>query len=253
VATTRPTADLTPGIPDPDRPDRWLVQPWPHTASFCDVVRHFLTTYVGNLQGERSVTSQLAYFEGYQAALAKASTHELTNPAAWRWHDDLTSCITSCITTYQGKQAIEVRQAAVCKETATVDTPSEPMTPGIPDPDDPGRWLVRPWPVSAGFCEVVRHFVMASFSGIYDSSSTIRRLVYFEGYQAALSTASNHELTDPGAWQWHDELVGCIADCVAIFQAKAMVEGLEQRPRVRRLQPPAPASIPTSFRPGRAS
>jgi hypothetical protein len=93
------TDNLTPGIPDPDRPSLLLVRPWPIDAGFCDVVRHFRTTYVSGLQGERSVARQLAYFEGYQAALAKASTHELTGAAAWQWHDELSACISECVAT----------------------------------------------------------------------------------------------------------------------------------------------------------
>jgi hypothetical protein len=69
--------DLPTGIPDPERPDLWLVCPWPARAGFCDVVRHFLMAYVYGLQGERSVARQLAYFEGYAAALEAAPTHDL--------------------------------------------------------------------------------------------------------------------------------------------------------------------------------
>lgn len=78
------TASLTPGISDPERPDVWLVRPWPAGASFCEVVQHFLTAYVWRLLGDTSTARQLAYFEGYEAALAVASTHELTYAADWR-------------------------------------------------------------------------------------------------------------------------------------------------------------------------
>ena len=35
---------------------------------------------------------QLVYWDGYQAALKKASTDELTGPGAWQWYDDLMRC-----------------------------------------------------------------------------------------------------------------------------------------------------------------
>src|SRR5258708_6085699 len=97
--------DLTSGILDPDRPALWLVWPWPVGASFCDVVRHFLTTYVGGLQSDRSVARQLAYFEGYAAALAVASTHELTYAADLRWHDELVACVADCVAVFREKQS----------------------------------------------------------------------------------------------------------------------------------------------------
>lgn len=33
---------LTKGVPDPERPDHWLVTPWPEGASYSTLVGHFL-------------------------------------------------------------------------------------------------------------------------------------------------------------------------------------------------------------------
>jgi hypothetical protein len=99
------TDDLATGIADPDRPDLWLVCPWPAQASFCEVVRHFLMAYVYGLQGEQSVARQLAYFEGYDMALKAASTRDLTHEVAWQWRDELMGCVGDCVAIFQEKAA----------------------------------------------------------------------------------------------------------------------------------------------------
>jgi len=105
-------------------------------------------------------------------------------------------------------------------------TASKPTTTGIPDPDRPALCLVYPWPVDATFGEVVHHFLMTYVLGLQSDSSVARQLAYFQGYQAALAVASTHELTGAAAWQWHDELLECIAAGVAVFQERAVAEGL---------------------------
>jgi hypothetical protein len=125
-------------------------------------------------------------------------------------------------------------------------------TTGISDPVDPSRWLVRAWPPEASFCDVVRHFLTAYFGWLQSDRSVARQLAYFEGYQAALGTASTHELTDTAAWQWHDELLACIGECVAIFRDKHAAVGSRTAADIRRLRPAAPATIPARFRPDRA-
>ncbi len=99
--------DLTSGIPDPLRPGWLLVWPWPVNANFCQVVRHFLTTYVGGMQGERNTARQLAYWEGYQAALKEASTDELVGDGAWHWHDDMVRCVDDCVAVFREKARAE--------------------------------------------------------------------------------------------------------------------------------------------------
>jgi hypothetical protein len=108
-----------------------------------------------------------------------------------------------------------------------VTTPSTAST-GISDPDDPGRWLVRPWPVRASFCEVVHHFLMAYVWRLEDAS-TVRQLAYFEGYRAALDAAPADELSHSGAWRWRDELLGCIEDCVTQYRDKQATQGYQAK------------------------
>lgn len=85
---------------------------------------------------------------------------------------------------------------------------------GILDPDDHGRWLVRPWPVDATFGEVVRHFLPAYLYQLQGDTNTARQLAYFEGYQAALTAASTHQLSEPAGWQWRAGLLGSVGRCV---------------------------------------
>lgn len=90
------------------------------------------------------------------------------------------------------------------------------LTAGVPDPLDPARRLVTPWPVDAGFCDVVAHFLLTRVP-----DEAVRQLAYWEAYQDALKEASTDGLTGAGAWHWHDDMVRCVDDCVAVFRAKA--------------------------------
>jgi len=63
-----------------------------------DVVQHFLRFAP---KRDASPTDLLAYCEGYQAAIAAASTHELTYPAQWRWFNGLRDSIDRCVTIFQ--------------------------------------------------------------------------------------------------------------------------------------------------------
>lgn len=69
--------------------------------------------YVGGLRSERDVARELAYFEGYQAALAAASTQALTGAAAWHWHDDMVRCVDDCVGIFREKAAAAGLAAAV--------------------------------------------------------------------------------------------------------------------------------------------
>jgi hypothetical protein len=93
------------GVRDPDGVWKWLVLPWPPHATFCEVVRHFLRSYVSPLQSDPSAARQLAYFRSYQAALENAAISDLTNEIAWRWRTDLLDCITCCVDVFAGKAA----------------------------------------------------------------------------------------------------------------------------------------------------
>lgn len=63
------------------------------------------------------------------------------------------------------------------------------VLPRHPDPLRQGRLLVWPWP--------------------------------------ALKEASTAELVGTGAWHWHDDMVRCVDDCVAVFREMARAEVFE--------------------------
>lgn len=92
-------------------------------------------------------------------------------------------------------------------------------TTGIRDPENPDVWLVWPWPVEAGFCEVVRHF-LSSVWPLFGDTNPVRRLAYCEGYQAALLAATTDKLSGPGTWEWRDELLSCVARSVTTYRAQ---------------------------------
>lgn len=121
---------------------------------------------------------------------------------------------------------------------------------GIPDPDDPGRWLVRPWPVRASFCEVVHHFLKA-YVWRLEGAGTVHQLAYFEGYQAALEAAPTNDSTRPTAGRWHDELLRCVGDCVTQFRDKRTTQGLQAKSKskatVRQLRSETLTTIPNHF------
>jgi hypothetical protein len=96
---------------------------------------------------------------------------------------------------------------------------------GILDPDDPGRWLVCPWPARATFCEVVDYFMMAGLWRGFSDVSVASRLAYYEGYQAALRAAPTDDLVHSVAWEWRDELLTCIDGRVAHYRAEHAAAG----------------------------
>jgi hypothetical protein len=91
------TGKAATGIIDPDDPSRWLVPPWPVQACFGEVVRHFLMAYMWRLQDNTDVRRQLAYFEGYRAALKAAPMPEVAYPIDKQWQGELLACIGECI------------------------------------------------------------------------------------------------------------------------------------------------------------
>lgn len=119
---------------------------------------------------------------------------------------------------------------------ATHDAAGRLLTAGLRDPDDPTTWLVRPWPVNATFCEVVRHFMTAFLHRLQTKPSTAALLAYYETYQTALQEASTAELTYPVAWQWRDEMLDCVGRCVAQFRAQSAERKPDPAPdRVRQV------------------
>lgn len=105
------TPDPSTGVPDPDRPGFWLVGPCPRGATFCDVVSHFLSAYVHGLINKTSTAQLLAYFQGYAAALAGASTSEFTCPVALRWRDDMLNLVARCVDVYSERRHAELEKA----------------------------------------------------------------------------------------------------------------------------------------------
>jgi hypothetical protein len=126
----------------------------------------------------------------------------------------------------------------------TVIDPNAPT--GILDPVRPDRWLVPPWPVDAGFGEVVQHFLTSFIWPLSNDSHPARQRAYFVGYQAALLAAPTDDLHRPGALEWRDELLRCVASCV---------NGQQEQTggKVRHLPANAPTTIPTPARRERAS
>lgn len=95
------------------------------------------------------------------------------------------------------------------------------LTLGVDDPLDPNWRLVGPWPVDASFNDVVRHFTRVYLGRLQGERNTTRQLAYWEAYQDALKVAPTDGLTGAGAWHWHDDMVRCVDDCVAVFREKA--------------------------------
>ncbi|MGH7867186.1 MAG: hypothetical protein ACREP9_06025 [Candidatus Dormibacteraceae bacterium] len=128
---------------------------------------------------------------------------------------------------------------------------TNPIT-GIPDPDGSGRWLVRPWPREASFCEITRHFLTAYIWRLQNDTNVARQLAYFQGYHTALQAAPTHELKHDCDWQWRNDLQNCVARCVASYQGKYVAQ-VQNRTNVRTLTPSAPTTIPTPLHRKRAS
>jgi hypothetical protein len=118
---------------------------------------------------------------------------------------------------------------------------------GILDPEHPDRWLVPPWPVAARFGEVVRHFLTSCWP-LFGDSHPERHRAYFVGYQAALLAAPTDNLHGPGALEWRDELLSCVARCVSAHQ-----EQVAAARNVRQLPANAPMTMPTPARRDQAS
>ncbi|HEX3649538.1 MAG TPA: hypothetical protein VHV49_14015 [Pseudonocardiaceae bacterium] len=110
------TTTTTTGIRDPEKPNVWLVWPWPVEAGFCKIVRHFLTC-LWPLFGDTNPARQLAYYEGYQAALLAATTDDLRGPGALEWREELLACVARCVTTHRaqvqaGREVLQVPPTA---------------------------------------------------------------------------------------------------------------------------------------------
>ncbi|HET6214005.1 MAG TPA: hypothetical protein VFE14_14165 [Micromonosporaceae bacterium] len=100
--------DTPTGIPNPDMPGDWLVPPWPTSATFSDVVRHFVSYH----QLRNTNTAHLvAYFEGFQAALEAARADEWTDAMHLRWCATMRDCVTRCARLHREQRMAEIQRA----------------------------------------------------------------------------------------------------------------------------------------------
>jgi hypothetical protein len=100
--------DTPTGIPYPDMPGDWLVPPWPTSATFSDVVRHFASHH--QLRNTNT-THLVAYFEGFQAALEAAPADEWTDALHLRWCATMRDCVTRCASLHREQRIEEIRRA----------------------------------------------------------------------------------------------------------------------------------------------
>lgn len=99
----------TTGIPNADKPGRWVVPPWPVHASLCDVVSHFLCF---TPRDNASTAEKLAYYKGYLTAIDAAPRHELKDHCDERWYEDLRDCIGRCVTLHQDERTTEMQRTS---------------------------------------------------------------------------------------------------------------------------------------------
>jgi hypothetical protein len=126
---------------------------------------------------------------------------------------------------------LAARQArSTTTRKATIPVTTTTATTGIRDPKNPSVWLVWPWPVDAGFGDVVRHF-LTYFWPLSGDSDPARQLAYYEGYQAALLAAPTDGVRGPGALEWRDELLACVARCVTTYRAQVQAGGTVRQER----------------------
>jgi hypothetical protein len=125
-------------------------------------------------------------------------------------------------------------------------TATASSTTGVPNPDKPGWWIVPPWEAGASFCDVASHF--SRFDPWWGGASSGHRLAYYTAYLAALEAAPTSELMHAMSLEWRDELLDCIARCVANHRTGALTESLHNEGHC-----PAVAARATSHHPGASS
>ena len=102
-----------------------------------------------------------------------------------------------------------------------------PAQPGIRHPDDPGRWLVPPWPTDASARELVQHF--QRFQPAIHAVSAIQA-AYYSRYAAELAAVPSGELADGLSYKRYGELLGAINRAAASAEAEheAMLDAAQQ-------------------------
>lgn len=98
---------------------------------------------------------------------------------------------------------------------------AEPAAPGIPHPDDSGRWLVPPWPAETGAHQLVQHF--QRFQPAVHAGSAIQA-AYYSGYAAVLAATPSGELAETLSWQWYAQLLSAISRAAASAEAEQAAE-----------------------------
>jgi hypothetical protein len=109
-----------------------------------------------------------------------------------------------------------------------VTVTNAPVT-GIRNPDQPDRWLVRPWPVGAHLCDVVRHFLNAYVWGLRSETDSAHHLAYYKGYLAAIEAAPQDGMMPVTGWDWYEDLCVSIGRCVSVQQQKHAAESATRR------------------------
>ena len=79
--------------------------------------------------------------------------------------------------------------------------------PGIPHPDDSGRWLVPLWPADATVQALVAHF--QRFQPAIHACPAIQ-VAYYSRYAAELAAIPSGDLASALSYQWYAELLGAI-------------------------------------------
>jgi hypothetical protein len=94
-------------------------------------------------------------------------------------------------------------------------------TTGIPKPDEPGRWLVPPWPANASFDQIVRHFLNRTPSSL---DNTRHQLAYWDGYRIALASAPTDRLRRDGHAWWITDMRKAVDTCAQVYREKLATE-----------------------------
>ena len=91
--------------------------------------------------------------------------------------------------------------------------------PGVRDPEEPGRWLVEPWPADTSFGDVLEHFQRASLARLPSDGSLDRLLAFHQGLRAAPAATPIGDVTDQDRVGWCEDLLEFADLSVTLFLA----------------------------------